>query len=225
MNAISDLPSPSTDETAILDYTVPPLNEYQHLMRGGFVTDHFAAQIADDVLERIEMLSPGQTMKDLPRELQHPSFRRRAFRRVMDGTPTEKRGGAPSGLKRLQSDEPCLTITSAAPREFVHPTEDRFLTIRECARIQSFPDYFQFEGSMSSKITLIGNAIPPLIAKVIADHIRLQVPEEEGNCYDPQPGRLLGYYLTKATAMSPALARTEQLLKSLMPVQSVKQDA
>ena len=68
-------------------------------------------------------------MKDLPETLQHESFRRRAFRRVMDGTPVERRGGAPSGLERLFTDEPSLTITSAATREFVHPSENRLLSL------------------------------------------------------------------------------------------------
>lgn len=52
-------------------------------------------------LERISALKVGQTMKDLPEYLQHDSFKRRASRRVCDGTPSEKRGGAPSGLKRI----------------------------------------------------------------------------------------------------------------------------
>ena len=72
-------------------------------------------------LDRISTLKVGQTMKDLPKELQHESFTRRANRRVCDGTPTEKRGGAPSGIKRLSYDEPSLTITSSSISEFVHP--------------------------------------------------------------------------------------------------------
>ena len=110
-------------------------------------------------------------MKNLPEHLQHDSFRRRAFRRVMDGTPVEKRGGAPSGLKRLFADEPSLTITSAATREFVHPIEDRLLTLRECARLQTFPDSFEFAGSAASRIQQIGNAIPPMLARAVAEHI------------------------------------------------------
>jgi DNA (cytosine-5)-methyltransferase 1 len=53
---------------------------------------------------RYHHLQPGETMKHLPEHLWHSSFKRRAFRRVMDGTPTEKRGGSPSGLKRLHGD-------------------------------------------------------------------------------------------------------------------------
>ena len=73
--------------------------------------DHVTSKIEGIQLERITNLKPGQSMKDLPESLHHESFRRRANRRIMDGTPTEKRGGAPSGIKRLIFDEPSLTIT------------------------------------------------------------------------------------------------------------------
>jgi DNA (cytosine-5)-methyltransferase 1 len=100
-------------------------------------------------------------------------------------------------------------------REFVHPTQDRFLTLRECARIQSFPDAFRFCGATTSKLQQIGNAIPPAIGEVIGYHLREYMASEgavgEGN---PQP-KLLGYFLTKANAMSPALQRTASLLEGL----------
>jgi DNA (cytosine-5)-methyltransferase 1 len=163
--------------------------------------------------KRIEALLPGQTMKDLPEFLQHESFMRRANRRVMDGTPSEKRGGAPSGLKRLIGSEPSLTITSASTREFIHPRQDRCLTIRECARLQGFPDEFEFCGSAADQIKQIGNAIPPLLAETFARHIRSRHgfdSVEEDQC-----GVLLGFSLTKADAMSPALRRTHELLESI----------
>ena len=153
-------------------------------------------------------------MKDLPEQLQHASFQRRAKRRVMDGTPTEKRGGAPAGLKRLQASKPSLTITSAAIREFVHPTEDRFLTLRECARLQSFPDDFRFIGFTSTIIQMIGNAIPPLIAELLARHI-IEIEHTTPRGKKITYGTLQGYFLTKAASMSPALARTASLLHTL----------
>ncbi len=163
--------------------------------------------------QRIQGLLPGQTMKDLPDELQHDSFKRRASRRVKDGTPSDKRGGAPSGLKRLIGSEPSLTITSASTREFIHPTEDRCLTMRECARLQGFPDGFEFSGSAADQIQQIGNAIPPMLAEVFARHIRqnlgFEAPDHNGK------GALLGYSLTKADAMSPSLRRTDRLLEGL----------
>ncbi|NEP57731.1 MAG: DNA cytosine methyltransferase [Symploca sp. SIO2G7] len=152
-------------------------------------------------------------MKELPESLQHESFKRRANRRVMDGTPSEKRGGSPSGLKRLLFDEPCLTITGAAIREFIHPQENRPITIREAARIQTFPDNFIFLGNSSQKIQQIGNAIPPIIARIFAEHIKEKYGFEAQHDF---PGTLLGYSLTKANAMSPALKKTDKLLSPII---------
>lgn len=165
-------------------------------------------------LRRIHALKQGQSMKDLPEGLQHDSFKRRAHRRVMDGTPSAKRGGAPSGLKRLIYDEPCLTITSAAPCEFVHPERDRMLTIRECARVQTFPDDFTFCGNRSKRIIQIGNAVPPVFAQLLAEAI---LDADHGSAGEVESG-LISYELTKASAMSPALARTERHLKTLCPI-------
>ena len=137
------------DKTKPVHYISEPIHEWEEQLRDGNkeVYDHFTSHIEGLQLERIRTLRSGQSMKDLPEELHHASFKRRANRRVMDGTPTEKRGGAPSGIKRLHFDEPCLTITGAATREFIHPEENRPLTIRECARIQTFPDWFDFCGN------------------------------------------------------------------------------
>lgn len=169
-------------------------------------------------LERIESLKQGQTMKDLPECLQHKSFQRRANRRVADGTPSDRRGGAPSGLKRLIYDEPCLTITSAATSEFVHPTQDRNLTIRECARVQTFPDDFIFVGTDSIKIKQIGNAIPPHFAYLVAQQM---MKCDQGEKNEVESG-LIQYEVTKASAMSPALCKTCEKLDKLM-VNSEKQ--
>ncbi|MCD4684404.1 MAG: DNA cytosine methyltransferase [Anaerolineae bacterium] len=214
LDGVGDLPHPAREPEARLLYATSPHNSYQARLRGAYVTEHWIPEINGDALARIQALKPGQTMKHLPQELQHPSFQRRSLRRVMDGTPTEKRGGAPAGLKRLRPDVPSLTITSAAPREFVHPEQDRYLTIRECARLQSFPDNFQFCGSASAKIMLIGNAIPPLIAYQLATHFdRISTRQNTARCMET--GSLLGFFLTKADSMSPALARTATLLTSL----------
>ena len=108
------------------------------------LADHFYRAVTEDDLPRIKALGQGQTMRDLPEELWHDSYRRRANRRVMDGTPSERRGGPPAGVRRLRMDEPSKAITGGAKSEFVHPLEDRYLTLRECARIQTFPDTFEF---------------------------------------------------------------------------------
>lgn len=173
--------------------------------------DHIRKEETGIQLARIAALKVGQTMKDLPEYLQHDSFRRRASRRVCDGIPSEKRGGAPSGLKRLSYDEPCLTITSASPSEFVHPTQNRTLTIRECARVQTFPDSFLFCGTDAQKILQIGNAIPPVFAEQMARQIIIC----DENAPNEKRPSLAKFEVTKATAKSPALQKTCNMLSSL----------
>lgn len=155
-------------------------------------------------MQRIEALKEGGTMKDLPKELQHDSYAKRAARRVCDGTPSEKRGGAPSGLKRLIYAEPCLTITGSCTSEFVHPKENRMLTIRECARIQTFPDDFSFVGTDAQQEQQIGNAIPPFFANIMAEQIFVCDHRPSKSI----PRGLLYYDVTKSNAKSPALAAT-----------------
>lgn len=212
-HALDGLPTPS-NRNVPLRYTDSNSLSWANDLRSvtGLVTEHFVQTVDELQAARIAALKPGETMKDLPEFLQHPSFRRRAMRRVKDGTPTEKRGGAPSGLKRLNLDEPSLTITGAAIREFVHPIENRCLTIRECARIQGFPDDFRFCGTNAEKIQQIANAIPPHLAKVFANTIR-----KYGFAESPRiaEGSLLGFILTKSEGLSPALQNTENLLSGI----------
>ena len=219
VEAIGDLPAPSRSARSL---KYPKLLEgptFGQFLRAqsGKVGQHFTNP-TDAVRALAEALKPGQTMKDLPPELQHASYRRRANRRVSDGTPTERRGGAPSGVKRLRGDLNSLTITSASTREFIHPVEHRPLTLRECARLQSFPDEFLFSGNSASVAKQIGNAIPPLAGKVLADHImRIDGAAGTGKrkTRNVGPG-LLGFRLTDANGMSPALAETHSALSRLV---------
>lgn len=170
----------------------------------GAPADHGAPRVGDLDRERIHALQPGQTMRDLPEHLHHESYRRRAFRRVMDGTPTERRGGAPAGIRRLVGPEPSKAITSAASREFIHPTEDRPLTLRECARLQTFPDAFRFEGTASQRALLVGNAVPPRLAAVLGRALIDWLAEAEPST-TTGAGRLVTFQPTLADGMSPAL--------------------
>jgi DNA (cytosine-5)-methyltransferase 1 len=165
---------------------------------------HFNAKLKEDDLPRIRSLKQGQTMKELPPELWHESYRKRAFRRVQDGTPTENRGGAPSGIRRLKGDEPCKAITSGAKSEFLHYSEDRYLTLRECARIQTFPDTFEFFGTIAEQSILIGNAVPPSFATILASHLKDEIL---GAKPDSRAGALLSFVPTLSAGMSPALER------------------
>lgn len=220
--ALAGLGIAAFDKDTIVPYTSSnPCNKFDTRMRVGNllggVTQHF--QNPDlSIKQQIKMLKPGQTMKDLPEDLWHESFARRANRRVSDGVPTEKRGGSPSGIKKLHGNLQALTITSAASREFIHPWTDRPLTIRECARIQTFPDKYQWEGNSASVIQQIGNAVPPVAAHALAEHIiALEGKFGSGLQHANQrtkPG-LLGFVLTEATGMSPALKTTQALLAGI----------
>lgn len=168
----------------------------------GHPEDHWFVPLKGMDLTRALALKAGQTMRDLPTELWHESYRRRAFRRVQDGTPTERRGGAPAGMRRLRADAPSKAITSAARSEFLHPSENRYLTIRESARLQTFPDTFKFVGTVAERMQLIGNAVPVRLGQVFAASLRRDLEaafERRGE------GRLVSFVPTLSDGMSPAL--------------------
>ncbi len=172
------------------------------LQEPGSPRGHFLTRLKGLDLARARVLRPGQRMRDLPEEMWHESYRRRAFRRVKDGTPTERRGGAPSGVRRLVADEPSKAITGGARSEFVHPTEDRNLTLRELARIQTFPDDFVFVGALAAQAQLIGNAVPPLLAATFACSLARDLTTATPTRTE---GALLTFVPTLSSGMSPAL--------------------
>ena len=182
------------------------------------VSDHRYRPLSDQDRQRSELLEQGQRMRDLPQEHQHDSYKRRANRRVLDGTPTERRGGAPAGVRRLKSNEPAKAVTSGARTDFLHPTEHRNLTIRECARLQTFPDEFGFLGSLSDKAVLIGNAVPPLLGECIGRQLcdgSVDATPQYGE------GALLSFVPTMSDGMSPALRRTVDLVERTFANQDI----
>jgi DNA (cytosine-5)-methyltransferase 1 len=185
--ALGDLPAPGS-QNAPQGHLSPPIGELE--------------------LARLTALRPGQTMRDLPEELWHDSYRKRAYRRVMDGTPMERRGGAPAGLRRLRGDQPSKAITSASVREFIHPTKDRRLTLREAARLQTFPDSFKFSGNLAEQATQIGNAVPPRFSEALGssliDHLTRYAGADQRI---PGEGALVEFNVTSSQQMSPALSR------------------
>lgn len=191
--AIINLPGPQTN---------PP----------GIPQGHFLKNISDTDKKRMALLKPGQTMKDLPKELWHSSYKRRANRRVKDGTPTERRGGAPFGLRRLNENQPSKAITSGAISELIHPLENRYLTIRECARLQTFPDDFVFTGTTSQMILQIGNAVPPRLAEAIAFSL-LKGLQQLTPTMLSRDGDLLSFVPTHSKGMSPVLQSVTQRIE------------
>lgn len=110
--------------------------------------------------EIMAQVPAGGYWKDLPDALQREYMQKSYFL-----------GGGKTGMaRRLAWDEPSLTLTCAPAQkqtERCHPEETRPLTVREYARIQTFPDDWQFEGSLSSQYKQIGNAVPVNLAYAV----------------------------------------------------------
>jgi DNA (cytosine-5)-methyltransferase 1 len=225
--ALAGLGPISSDIDGVGLYMTPsPRSNFDALMRAGNteggVRQHYAVPLSAGDKLRASMLKIGQSLSDLPESVWPETYRSRAFRRVLDGMPTDRRGGAPAGLRRLDPSHASLTITSLSTREFIHPTEDRGLSLRECARLQSFPDWFHFSGNAASVATQIGNAFPPIAAERFARSIIEQDTQSERKKAPQQPG-LVGFHLTESVGLSPALRRTEVMLSSLMGKSTPKQ--
>lgn len=164
--AIGDLPVLAVNEGAEeMDYDKPAVTEYQRQMRAGSakVFNHIAGALSKQNLERAKHIPPGGSWRDIPHELL-PKGMKRARR----SDHTRRYGRIdPSGLSGT-------VLTKCDPHwgTFFHYDQDRALTVREAARIQSFPDRYRFYGSRVSQYEQVGNAVPPLLAKVLANHIK-----------------------------------------------------
>ena len=173
-DAIFDLPViPDGGGSDEMPYLFPPKTEYQKLLRGSSSTlyNHRAGGLSQINHQRLQYIPPGGSWRDIPFELL-PEGMRRARR--SDHT---KRYG------RLHPDQLCSTIlTKCDPHwgAFFHPTQDRVLSVREAARIQSFPDSFRFFGSLMEQYEQVGNAVPPLLAQAIGVHIIRTILTQEG---------------------------------------------
>ena len=123
---------------------------------------HVRSKNSDLVVERIRHLPVGGRMKDIPEHLWHDSYLR-----VGD----KNTGGPNLRLLRLDPEIPSNTVTAYIFNKFAHPIEDRYITPREAARLQQFPDSHVFSGSVVSVQLQIGNAVPSGLAAAVADHI------------------------------------------------------
>lgn len=161
-DAISDLPQlaiAAGDE--VQPYAAPPLSNYQALMRQGSVEvyNHVAPFLSEINRRRLRFIPQGGSWRDIPFDLL-PAGMRKAKR--SDHT---KRYGRPS-----KNDLACTILTKCDLHwgAYIHPEQDRTLTVREAARLQSFPDNFRFLGSRGDQFRQVGNAVPPLLAQAIA---------------------------------------------------------
>lgn len=166
-DALLDLPELENGEgEEIQDYPFP-LNEstaYQRLMRVGSkkVLNHVAPTLSKINIERMQYIPQGGSWRDLPIEL------------LPAGMKQAKRSDHTKRYGRMKIDGQSCTILTKCDIHwgaFIHPTQNRSITVREAARIQSFPDKFVFLGPKTEQYRQVGNAVPPLLAKAVAKHI------------------------------------------------------
>lgn len=154
--AIYDLPFIESGEgEEVSQYLVPPSSEYQKELRGtcNILYNHVSTKHSKIALERLSLIPKGCGKEVLPQEHRTKS--------IYSGT-----------WCRLLEDGIAATITTRfdtpSSGRFTHPILNRCLTVREAARIQSFPDNFRFFGNKMSQMKQVGNAVPPLLAYAIA---------------------------------------------------------
>lgn len=168
--AIGDLPSLQNGQMLEEASYTKPLEEtstYAQLMRQGSDKAHqnYVSRNNDLVIERYKYIGQGQNWRAIPDFL---------MQNYAD------KGRCHSGIyKRLREDQPSVVISNYRKSMLIHPWENRGISVREAARLQSFPDTFIFEGSLMHIQQQIGNAVPPLLAKAVFQQIVKQTDEHE----------------------------------------------
>lgn len=172
--AIGDLPPPTENDDydhTKASYPAAKITAFRSLMRcgNGVPFNHLARRLGKGGLTRLQALRSGQTCAELPDDLRPKAHYHYSY-------------------TRLSWSEPARTITKFAYHvgsgQFGHPSEDRAVTMREAARLQSFPDAFAFIGTSEIRklSAMVGSAVPPLLAFAMGRRIvhyldRLQVAE------------------------------------------------
>lgn len=165
-DAISDLPALVPGQIIHeAEYLVKPQTAYQSVLteNSGKILNHACAKLGKANLERMKYIPQGGSWRDIPFDLLPKGLKRA---RRSDHT---KRYG------RLHPDCLCSTIlTKCDPHwgSFFHPFQDRAISVREAARIQSFPDRYEFTGNLTHQFEQVGNAVPPLMARAIGETIK-----------------------------------------------------
>ncbi len=148
-DAISDLEGADNEH-----YGTNPQNEYQKMMRGDckYPLNQDYTNHTQQTIDIISQVPDGGNIRDLPKEVWEIRKYNKAF-------------------ERMGTFKPSNTIDTGH-RNYFHYSEPRIPTVRESARIQSFPDSFEFIGTRGSQYKQVGNAVPPMLAKIIAEQIK-----------------------------------------------------
>lgn len=182
-DALSGLPT-VVGEGESARYTAPtratsPFARY--IRRGSRVVhDHDVQSVGADTLELIEQIPAGGTWRDIPPH------------KLPDRYRGMRRTDSTNLLGRLDWALPSYTVTTQFNNVttgcVTHPVEHRTLSVREGARLQTFPDTYRFVGSLQSRCRQIGNAVPPLLAHVLAYHLASRLdPAKTETHHRPAP--------------------------------------
>ena len=158
--AISDLPTLENGAAVdALPYPTKPRYRYARMMRGELdrCVNHLVTRNAAYVIRRYCHVPQGGNWEDIPAKLMK-NYRDRS--RCHTGI-----------YHRLSYTEPSVVIGNFRKNMLIHPKQDRGLSVREAARLQSFPDWYEFKGSIGFQQQQVGNSVPPLLAKAVFDTI------------------------------------------------------
>ena len=155
-DAIADLPNLANGAaTSWLPYRDVPPSAYARKLRKRLArcSSHLVTKNSEEIIRRYRFIPPGGNWEDIPPQM---------MKNYKD------RHRCHTGIyHRLRYDLPSVVIGNYRKNMLIHPTEDRGLSVREAARIQSLPDSCEFDGSIGFQQQQAGNAVPPLLAKAV----------------------------------------------------------
>ena len=176
-DAIKDLPELDVEPdrpigAQVMAYSPREMSDFARRARkecigstAGVVHDHVTRSVREDDFEAFKLMSAGMLYSDLPADL----------KRYRDDIFTDK-------YNRLDWSDLSRTITAHLAKDgywYIHPDQHRTLTVREAARLQTFPDTFRFAGSRSHQFQQIGNAVPPALGEIIGSAVLESLRREE----------------------------------------------
>lgn len=127
----------------------------QKLRDSSTLYNHITTKTTDTAMERFRAIKQGENFHSLDKSLKTNTY--------TDASRTQN-----TIYLRLAYDAPCGTVVNVRKSMWIHPTKDRAISVREAARLQTFPDSFIFCGSKDQQYQQVGNAVPPIMAKSVA---------------------------------------------------------
>lgn len=130
--------------------------------------NHIITRTQDTAMQRFRAIKQGENFHSLKKELKENTY--------TDASRTQN-----TIYLRLAYDEPSGTVVNVRKSMWIHPTLDRAISVREAARLQTFPDSFVFCGTKDKQYQQVGNAVPPIMAKAIAKKLAKLLSKSESN--------------------------------------------